>query len=271
MNAKSAPGHLKAAAAPLSPAMLDARAPTPLYHQVFNVLRDRIRSGAEEPGAVLPGEQELTQLLGVSRITVKRALNELAAAGLVSRHRGRGTVVTYNPSLPVVKGSFENLLTNLRIMGLTTEVSLLEARMTTATSDVAEALGLPLGASVQRAVRVRRIEGQAFSHLLTHVPGDIAARFSASQLSTTPLLRLLEAAGFAAVEAEQWMTAAAADQELSQALGMGPGAPLMRIVRVMRDANGRAIEMLTAHYRPERFQHHMRLTRRRRAGQDEWI
>jgi GntR family transcriptional regulator len=251
--------------------MLDARAPTPLYHQVFNVLRDRIRSGAEEPGAVLPGEQELTQLLGVSRITVKRALNELAAAGLVSRHRGRGTVVTYNPSLPVVKGSFENLLTNLRIMGLTTEVSLLEARMTTATSDVAEALGLPLGASVQRAVRVRRIEGQAFSHLLTHVPGDIAARFSASQLSTTPLLRLLEAAGFAAVEAEQWMTAAAADQELSQALGMGPGAPLMRIVRVMRDANGRAIEMLTAHYRPERFQHHMRLTRRRRAGQDEWI
>jgi GntR family transcriptional regulator len=67
------------------------------------------------------------------------------------------------------------------------------------------------------------------------------------------------------------MTANAADSELAAALEVGVGAPLMRIVRVMRDAEGRAIEMLTAHYRPERFQHHMRLTRRRRNGADEWI
>jgi GntR family transcriptional regulator len=268
---KAGRARLHAVHPPLSPALIDARTPTPLYHQVFAVLRDRIRAGAEPPGAVLPGEQELTGLFGVSRITVKRALNELAAAGLVSRHRGRGTVVTYNPALPVVKGSFENLLTNLRIMGLTTEVSLLEVSTIVATADVAEALSLSAGALVQHAVRVRRIEGQPFSHLVTHVPADIAARFTATQLATTPLLRLLESAGFAAVEAEQWMTAAAADATLAQALEVGAGAPLMRITRVMRDASGRAIEMLCAHYRPERFQHHMRLTRRRKAGGDEWI
>lgn len=256
---------------PLTQAMLDERAPTPLYHQIFTIFRDRIKSGAYDNGAVLPGEQELARVFGVSRITVKRALNELAGAGLVSRKRGRGTAVTFNAHMPVVKGSFENLLANLRIMGLTTEVQLLDASLVAAPADIADAMGMPQGAAMQRAVRVRRIEGQPFSHLLTYVPADVAARFPTAQLNTTPLLRLLEAAGFAAVEAEQWMTATAADIDLSNALGVGVGAPLMRIVRVMRDASGRAIEMLIAHYRPERFQHHMRLTRRRRAGRDEWV
>lgn len=257
--------------ADLSPALIDAQSPTPLYHQVFSILRDRIRAGVQPAGDILPGEQDLTRLFGVSRITVKRALNELAAAGLVTRHRGRGTVVTFNPALPVVKGSFENLLANLRIMGLTTEVSLLDVETVPASAEIAEALKIAEGTPVQRAVRVRRIEGQPFSHLVTHVPADIAARYPAGQLATTPLLRLLEAAGHHAVEAEQWMTAAAADGPLAAALGVGAGAPLMRINRVMRDGEGRAVEMLCAHYRPERFQHHMRLTRRRKDGRDEWI
>lgn len=269
--AKAARTSPHADAPPLNQAMLDDRAPTPLYHQIFTIFRDRIKSGAYDNGEVLPGEQDLAKVFGVSRITVKRALNELAGAGLVSRKRGRGTAVTFNAHMPVVKGSFENLLANLRIMGLTTDVQLLDATIISAPAEVAEAMGLANATLVQRAERVRKIEGQPFSHLLTFVPADIAARFPTAQLNTTPLLRLLEAAGFAAVEAEQWMTATAADLDLANALGVGVGAPLMRIVRVMRDADGRAIEMLTAHYRPERFQHHMRLTRRRRGGRDEWV
>ena len=81
----------------LGPSLLDAGLPTPLYHQIYLILRDRIRAGVLARNALLPGEQELGRLFNVSRITVKRALNELAADGLISRHRGRGSIVTRGP------------------------------------------------------------------------------------------------------------------------------------------------------------------------------
>src|SRR5260221_13750492 len=86
----------------LDPTLLDSSLPTPLYHQIYMILRSRIRAGSFTPNALLPGEQEMALLFKVSRITVKRALNELAADGLISRHRGRGSIVTASPLVPIV-------------------------------------------------------------------------------------------------------------------------------------------------------------------------
>lgn len=254
----------------LNASLVDPSLPTPLYHQLFLALRDRIRSGEFPLGVVLPGEQELTRIFEVSRITVKRALNELAAAGLVSRHRGRGTVVTYNATVPVVKGSFDNLMEALRIMGLKTEVELLSVARVPATAEVGELLGLPSGVPVQRAERVRKLEGEPFSFIITHLPIDIAARFDERELASTPLLHLLEKAGHVAESAEQWISACSADPHAAQALRIATGSPLLKIVRVMRDRAGAPIEAVQGFYRPERFQYHMRMNRQRRAGGDEW-
>lgn len=255
----------------LSPEALDPTSSAPLYRQVFHILREEIRKGRFGPGDILPGEQELSRLFGLSRITVKRALNELAGQGLVARQRGRGTVVTYNPAAPVVIGSFENLLESLTEMGLNTAVELLSVREEAADATVAALLGLPLGALVQRAVRLRKIEREPFSCLITHVPATIARKFDPRALARRPLLQLLDEAGHNAVEAEQWITAVSAPPDVARPLGLSTGAPLLRIVRVMRDAEGVGIEALEGFYRPERFQHHMKLTRKRgRGGRDEW-
>jgi GntR family transcriptional regulator len=250
---------------------LETEGDTPLYGQMYNVLRERIMTGRFSPGSLLPGEQELSRLFRVSRITVKRALNELAASGYVARRRGRGTLVTFNPAAPVVMGSFENLFQSLKEMGLGTQVDLLEVRETAADQDVARLLRLELGARVQRAVRLRKIEGEPFSYLITHVPAHLALGFDPQLLASRPLLQLLDEAGHRAVEAEQWITAVAAPAEVAKALGLQAGAPLLRIVRVMRAESGEGVEALEGFYRPDRFQHHMQLTRRRsRSGEDEW-
>jgi GntR family transcriptional regulator len=254
----------------LSAGLVDARLPVPLYHQLFLVLREKIHAGEFALGSVLPGEQELTGIFQVSRITVKRALNELAAAGLVSRHRGRGTVVTYNATVPVVKGSFDNLMEALRTMGLRTEVELISVGRVQASAEVAELLGLPSGVPVQRAERVRKLEGEPFSHIITHVPIDIAARFDGKALADTPMLDLLEKAGHVAESAEQWITACAAEPATATALRIATGAPVLKIVRVMKDRADAPIEAVQGFYRPERFQYHMRMTRQRRAGGDVW-
>jgi len=90
----------------LGAAHVDVSMRTPLYHQIYLLLRERIRRGELRSGTVLPGEQELARAFRVSRITVKRALNELAGERLVTRHRGRGTIVAANTVTPMVRGSW---------------------------------------------------------------------------------------------------------------------------------------------------------------------
>lgn len=250
------------AAPRLSPDLIDETLPTPLYHQIFLVLRDRIRDGAFAAGAILPGEQELTRLFDVSRITVKRAMNELAAHGLVTRHRGRGTVVTHNTGIPIVEGRFDTLFDALKRMGLETQVSLLEVADLVADEELAVDMAIEPGAGVQRAIRLRSLEGDTFSYLVTHVPAAIAARYTQDDLRTEPMLELLRRAGAQAVEADQTITAVAADPQIAAALKISPGAPLLKIKRIMRGADGRAIQHIVAYYRPERFRYHMRMVRK---------
>lgn len=258
-----------APSAGLSPDMIDESLPTPLYHQIFLVLRDRIRDGAFAAGVILPGEQELTRLFDVSRITVKRAMNELAAHGFVTRHRGRGTVVTHNAGAPVVEGRFDTLFDALKRMGLETQVQLLEADFVEADDELAAEMALEPGARLQRAVRLRSLENDTFSYLITHVPGEIAERYTQDELKTEPMLELLKRAGAEAVEADQTLTAVAAEPQIAAALKVSPGAPLLKIKRIMRGRDGRAVQHIIAYYRPERFRYHMRLVRKE-PGDTSW-
>src|SRR5687768_6670605 len=76
---------------------VDATSPTPLYHQIFVLLREKIYRGDYKIDSYLPSEQEIVVSFGVSRITAKRALDEIAAAGLAVREQGRGTRVCIKP------------------------------------------------------------------------------------------------------------------------------------------------------------------------------
>jgi len=240
---------------------VDARQPTPLYHQIYTILRDEIVSGAYPNGAILPSEFELTRQYGVSRVTAKRALNELAAEGLVSRERGRGTVVRFEAPTPPVRASVEGLLENLLQMGIKTEVRLLDFDYVAASGEIARALGCEAGTTVQRAVRVRHMEGEPFSHLTTHVPEALGRSYSRDDLANRPLLALLERCGVIVSSAHQTLTAALADARIAPLLEVQVGAPLLRISRTVYDQDQRAVEHITGLYRPDRYQYQMTLNR----------
>ena len=246
-----------------TPDLLNPALPVPLYHQIYNVLREKIRHGELARGTLMPGEQELSRCFEVSRITVKRALNDLAADGLVTRHRGRGTIVSGGSTIPVVKGSFDTLIESLHLMGLETEIELLEVSVISANEALAEQLHIEPQSKVQRATRLRKLQGEPFSYLVTYVPWNIAVRFPAKQLASTPMLKLLENVGAAHLEAEQWITATGAEPSIARALDVAPGAPLLKIERIMRGAKGTPVQVIHAHYRPDRFQYHVRTQRRR--------
>jgi len=241
----------------LSPDLVDEDLPTPLYHQIYLLLRERIVSGALPAGALIAGEQEMAKRLGVSRITVKRAFNELASEGLVHRHRGRGTTVAGGAVIPLVTGAFDTLVESLQQMGLQTDVELLSVQDEPASPRVAEHLEIAHGAPVQRAVRLRRLNGEPFSYLVNFIPIEIARRYAIEDLANSSMLTLLERAGARAQEAEQWITAVGAGGAIAAALDVAPGAPLLKIDRLMRGARRRPVQFIEVHYRPDRFQYHI--------------
>jgi GntR family transcriptional regulator len=245
----------------LTARQIDESSATPLYQQIYELLRAAILDGRLGLNARLPAEQDLTQMLGVSRITVKRAMNELAVAGMVRRQRGIGTVVTYDVAAPTIRGNFDTMIDGLTRMGLETEVQLLDFTFGVASPAIAQSLELPRGASVQRIVRLRRLSGEPFSHLITYIPEDVSEGYDETELASASLIRLLEKAGHAPVEAEQTISATAAEPAVAAVLGVATGSPLMRIHRIMRNAAGRPVQDITSHYRADRFEYHMRFTR----------
>src|SRR5919197_861205 len=208
-------------------ALFAERSPMPLYHRLYVILRDRIASGTHPEGSVLPSEAELTAAFGVSRITAKRALDELAAEGLVERVRGRGTTVMARPAaLPgarPISASIDGLLENLNVIGRETAVELIEFGYAPAPDHVRGELALDPGAVTQRAVRVRKLDG----------------------------------AGVVVGAAEQSITATLADTLTAARLQTSVGAPLLLMKRCVKDTGGQPVQYIEVLYRPDRFEYRM--------------
>jgi GntR family transcriptional regulator len=225
-------------------------------------LRDGISNGVYAPGTLMPGENRLARTLGVSRITVRRALDALAAEGWIEKRTGAGSVVQARPGgTPRISADFATLMPQLVEMEHRTTARLLSFSYGPAPDAVAEALGLSRGSSVQSAVRVRSVGAQAFSHLTTHVPETIARNYEEADLAAHPLFRLLERSGVSVASAHQSVSATLAAPEVAELLGVSVGAPLLAITRVVRDAEGKGVEHLSALYRPDLFRLEMQLAR----------
>ena len=247
-----------------------ARQPMPLYHQIYLALRDQIANGEYAHDDFLPTEQELIRGYGVSRITAKRALDELKADGLVVRSRGRGTRVQMANRVPPVRAPIEGLVENILAMGLKTEVELVEFDYVPARREVAQALACAVGDLVQRAVRVRLLDGEPFSHLVTHVPEAIGRSYSRRELATRPLLLLLERSGASVSHAEQVLTATLAGGDIAELLNVPAGAALLKITRTVYDQNARPVEHIVGSYRPDRYQYAMTLSRSPAGERKPW-
>lgn len=238
--------------------------------QVYLVLRDRILSGAAGFGARLPTENELAQVHGVSRVTVRRALAELARERLIERRRSAGTRVIYRPSPAPMTADISGVLANLADMGRRTAAKLLAFDYVPAEGAVAAALGVGPDQMLQRAVRVRSVDGVPFSYLTTHVPESISVTFTKQELAARPLLELLERAGVKAERARQRISAGLATPDVAEALGVRTGSPLIELVRVVYDRSGRGVEHLHALYRPDRYAFEIDLVRSGAADTKAW-
>ena len=238
--------------------------------RVYLHLKDRILSGTLAPAARMPSEPDLAAEHGVSRVTIRGALERLAEEGLVERRPGSGTYVRAASRGGAIVADFSNVFTHLVEMGRRTDVRLLSFGYASPTPAVAEGLGLEAGEEVQRSVRVRIADGTPFSYLVTYVPKRIGISYSEADLRSTPLLELLERSGARVASAKQTVGATQAGPEIAAALGTETGAALLSITRIVKDEAGAGVEYLYGLYRPDLYELQLDLERTRRGSAMRW-
>jgi GntR family transcriptional regulator len=240
--------------------------PLPKYHQIYLVLREQLHEGRFAEG--LPGELALMRQFGVARVTVRRALQQLAGEGLIARERGRGTrpVPAATPTRDAAEARskttrLHGLLENIVSMTQNTTVRVLEVGSVAASAEVAQALGLAAGDAVQKAVRVRSTREGPLSHITTWVPDELARHFGRRELAKKPILVLLEEAGVRVGGASQTISARLADAQVATHLGVAVGSALLAVRRLIQDEQGRPVQWLHGLYRPDRYEYQMQLSR----------
>jgi GntR family transcriptional regulator len=134
-----------AATAVLNRELIDADSPSPLYFQVYTVLYDAIVKGLIPAGSRMPSEKEISDGFEVSRITARRTLVELAAKGLVVRHRGKGTFVSQGERLAPIVAPLGSNAESLGDLGRGTTLTVLQKRMAVLPPELQDAFGLVAG------------------------------------------------------------------------------------------------------------------------------
>ncbi|MFD5157223.1 GntR family transcriptional regulator [Streptomyces hawaiiensis] len=225
---------------------LDRGSPVPLYHQLAQQLEAAIGHGVLAPGDLLGNEVGLSVRLGLSRPTVRQAIQSLVDKGLLVRRRGVGTQVVHSQ----VKRPLElsSLYDDLEAAGQAPATEVMRLGAVPAACDVAAALGVPEGSEVTVLDRLRRTHGRPVALLCNYLPVSLPALDSA-RLESTGLYRVMRSAGITLHSARQTIGARAATAQEASRLDEREGAALLTMRRTAYDDTGRPVEYGTHIYR----------------------
>lgn len=242
---------------PFEAASLDRGSPVPLYFQVATRLQQMIESGELPVGGRLANEIELAEGLGVSRPTMRRAIQYLVERGMLVRKRGVGTQIVH----PKVRRPVEltSLFDDLAKSGQNPRTELRGFVVGPATAAMAETLGVPEGLPVTWFERLRHAGGEPLALMHNAVPLDVM-ELDQGELERRGLYELLRAADHVPRMATQVVGARVASSAEARLLGESRGAPLLTMTRTAWDERGQTVEYGSHVYRASRYSFELTLT-----------
>ena len=239
------------------PIRVDRSSPVPLYFQVAQHLEHMIESGELPMGTRLENEIDLADQLGLSRQTMRRAIEYLVGRGLLLRKRGIGTQVVQAKVTREVE--LTSLYDDLAKTGRDPSTTVVSFSTEPAPDALAAELGLAAGTPVYVFERLRFAGAEPLALMRNHVPEHLM-RLSAADLEAQGLYNLFRANGISMRIAKQSIGARAATAAEARALGERKGAPLLTMERSAYDEQGRAVEHGRHVYRASRYRFDLTLT-----------
>ena len=202
---------------------------------------------------------------GVSRTTVRKAVEKLVTRGLVEIRRGKGTFVT-EPKITQELTELTGFAEDMIVLGRHPTARLLRKCITPATEEVARQLNIPLGTQVYCIERVRLADGTAMSFDETYLPLEIGEKVVGNDLEAEPIFDLLENKyDLPLIEARYQLEAVTADEHVAQALGVIAGSPIFLIERTSYSKDERPVDYEKLYYRGDLIRFSTRLSRRTRS------
>lgn len=229
---------------------IDRSGPIPIYFQVSQRIEKAINDGALPAGSRLENEIALGDRLGLSRPTIRRAIQELVDKGLLVRRRGIGTQVVHGQ---VTRGvDLTSLFDDLVRSGKKPVTQLLDMTVKAADSRVAKELGVDEGSTVLYLHRVRLADSTPVAVMENWLPADFAD-LSSDDVIEHGLYQVLRSRGVTMRVAKQRIGARRASTEESGFLEIDKGSAVLTMDRTAFDSSGRAVEYGHHCYRPDLY------------------
>lgn len=231
------------------PVALDRESPVPLYYQLAEQLTAAISEGRAQPGDPFENEVAMSERLGLSRPTVRRAIHHLVDQGLLVRRRGLGTfVASRRVHRRVSKGS---LYEDLSIQGRHPSTAVLDHEIEK-NSRVAATLDLDPETDLLSVRRLRKAEGEPLAIMQNWLPPR-HSRITREQLETRGLYSVLRDQGVGSVVAHQSISARLPTAEERELLEISSRLPVIAVTRTAFDPSGAPVEHAEHVYRSDGY------------------
>ena len=223
--------------------MIDKNSPLPLYFQLQNKLLEKIKDGTYPQNKALPTEHELIQSYGVSRTTVRQAIDNLVKEGYIEKLRGVGTFVAEREklnswdlgSLKSFEEAFKESNHKIRTEALSIKAIKLDSKLQQIFGDKEK--------EVYELERVRFIDERPAMSIITFVPASIFSNMDRYDFSSVSLYKTMsEEYNINICYAEKEFRVVAAGREDAQKLKLKVGSPLQEVRTITYDDNNRVIE-----------------------------
>ena len=221
---------------------------SPLYMQIARKLSDDVRNGRYQVDQALPSERTLSELLDVSRVTARKAIDQLVEQGLVVRRRGSGNYIA--PRIEQPLSNLSSFSEQLQQRGYRPGSRWLKREVVIASSDDQLSLGLPQNTKVARLERLRLADDVVMAYEVSVLPFSVVPDPAAVGDS---LYAYLNSIRKAPVRALQHIRAMNATGMLAQQLGVPDGQAVLFITRIAYLETGEAVELTHSYCRSDHY------------------
>ena len=240
--------------------MLDTKSPVPLYFQLQEVLRKKILGGVYHPGKLIPSEKELQTLYGVSRITVRNAINGLVLEDLLIKKQGKGTIVAFPRMQENGNSTLQSFTEKMEQQGHQISTEVLNLNRIPVTERITQHLRIQKNDEIVYAKRLRKVDGEPIALFENYVCTSVG--ITEQDDFTGSIYKLIEGKyGEKISGAEKVIEAGIARKEDAEYLDIQEGDPVLIIRYTTLGSDNNPIEYAEGIYRADRYKYMVSLKR----------
>lgn len=240
--------------------MIDKTSPIPIYYQLESFIKKQIEAGYILPGENIPSEREYAESYGISRMTVRQAINSLVNEGLLYRKKGSGTFVSEKKIEQPLQG-LTSFTEDMKKRGLTPTSKLIHFEVIPANIFIANELKISEYAPVYEIKRIRLADGEPMALETNYLSVNLVKGLTEEEVKASIYSYVEERLGLRITHAEQLIESVKASEEHEKLLFIEKDHPMLYIQRNTFLHDGTPLELVKSVYRGDRYKFQIKMER----------